>query len=105
MERSCAYCHIIMLLLLMGLCMTPTIAQGKEADAFMVTSQKKGDDVMEYKYGMRLRGFAPFCQPMKGLIEAKDDPTGMYWSILIYSRPLTEKEMQEYELDKIEEGR
>lgn len=57
----------------------------------------------EYLYGMRLRGFAPFCQPMKGLIDHMEDHAGNYYDILIYSRKLSEKEMQEYELDFIME--
>ena len=31
-----------------------------------------------YKYGMRLRGFSPACQPMTGLVRREDDPTGRY---------------------------
>lgn len=54
---------------------------------------------MRYYYGMRLRPFAPFCQPMKGLLDHMEDAAGTYWDILIYSRPLTEKEMRDYELD------
>lgn len=54
-----------------------------------------------YKYGMRLRGFAPMCQPMEGFIERQDDPTGRYYDILVYERRLTIKEINEYELDMI----
>lgn len=54
-----------------------------------------------YEYGMRLRGFSPFCQPMNGLIERKDDLSGRYYDILIYNRKLTESELSEYELDFI----
>ena len=54
-----------------------------------------------YEYGMRLRGFSPFCQPMNGLIERKDDLSGQYYDILIYNRMLTESELSEYELDFI----
>lgn len=64
---------------------------------------------MEYKYGMRLRGFAPMCQPMtpmcqpmKGLIKREDDTSGRYHDILIYDRELTERELKDYELDKLE---
>lgn len=56
-----------------------------------------------YKYGMRLRGFAPACQPMIGLVRREDDVTGRYHDILIYSRPLTEKEVTDYELDYLGE--
>lgn len=54
-----------------------------------------------YKYGMRLRGFAPMCQPMEGFIERQDDPSGRYYDILVYERRLTIKEINEYELDMI----
>ena len=57
---------------------------------------------MEYKYGMRLRGFSIGCQPMYGLIRREDDMTGKYHDILVYSRPLTEKERKDYELDEIQ---
>lgn len=52
-------------------------------------------------YGMRLRGFAPGCQPMDGLVEGKDDPSGKYHSILVYNRELSADEVEEYELDVI----
>jgi len=58
---------------------------------------------MMEKYGMRLRGFSIGCQPKEGLIERQDDPTGKYYDILIYNRQLTEKELQDYELDHITE--
>lgn len=53
---------------------------------------------MFYKYGMRLRGFSPGCQP-KGVAERQDDITGRYWDIIIYNRRLSEKEIGDYELD------
>lgn len=56
----------------------------------------------EYKYGMRLRGFSLGCQPMEGLIEYRDDPTGMYYNILLYSRKLEEWELENFELDDLE---
>lgn len=55
-----------------------------------------------YKYGMRLRGFSIGCQPMMGLNEWKDTD-GKYYSILWYNRELTEQEVKEYELDRLEE--
>lgn len=55
-----------------------------------------------YKYGMRLRGFSIGCQPMRGLQDREDDPSGRYHDILIYDRELTEQEMICYELDAIE---
>ena len=56
----------------------------------------------EYKYGMRLRGFSLGCQPMKGLIGYRDDPTGKYYNILLYSRNLEEWELKNFELDDLE---
>lgn len=58
---------------------------------------------MTYKYGMRLRGFSIGCQP-KGVIERMDDPSGRYYDILAYDRQLTEKELEDYELDDLNEG-
>lgn len=57
----------------------------------------------EYRYGMRLRGFSPGCQPMKGLVERQDDPTGRYHDILVYDRELTDQEIGDYELEEIKE--
>jgi len=56
-----------------------------------------------YKYGMRLRGFAPACQPMNGLVRREDDPSGKYHDILVYSRPLNDHEQEECELDYLGE--
>ena len=56
-----------------------------------------------YKYGMRLRGYAPLCQPMNGLVGHEDDPTGKYHSILIYNRPLNDHEQDAFELDYLGE--
>ena len=50
---------------------------------------------------MRLRGFSLGCQPMLGLVERQDDPTGRYHDILLYDRRLTCTEEYEYELDEI----
>lgn len=57
---------------------------------------------MEYRYGMRLRGFSPGCQPMNGLLGREDDTSGRYYDIIVYNRELTEKELSDYELDKLE---
>ena len=54
---------------------------------------------MRYRYGMRLRGFSPGCQPMEGLIKVRGDITGKYHNILYYCRELTDKEVEDYELD------
>lgn len=56
-----------------------------------------------YKYGMRLRGFAPGCQPMDGLA-GKMKESGKYHDILLYYRELTGKEIRDYELDRLEES-
>ena len=56
-----------------------------------------------YVYGMRLRGFSLGCQPMQGLIERQDDPTGKYHDLLVYERKLTDKELADYELDSLTE--
>ena len=55
---------------------------------------------MMYYYGMRLRGYSPGCQP-KGVVKRLDDDSGKYWDILVYSRPLTDREQRDYELDFI----
>ena len=56
----------------------------------------------EYLYGMRLRGYSPGCQPMEGLLRVAPGG-GRYYDLLIYDRPLTEKELKDYELDYINE--
>jgi hypothetical protein len=61
-----------------------------------------------YYYGMRLRGFSIGCQPMDGLIGTVDmgnlrDKTP-YHDVLSYSRPLTQTEMEDYELDYLYEA-
>jgi hypothetical protein len=58
----------------------------------------------EYKYGMRLRGFSLGCQPKDGFIGREDDPSGRYYDILVYERPLTMEEIMDYELDYLEEN-
>lgn len=52
----------------------------------------------KYKYGMRLRGFSIGCQPLGGLRDVKDDPTGRYYDILIYDRMLEQYEIDGFEL-------
>ena len=56
---------------------------------------------MEFRYGMRLRGFSPGCQPREGFLKREDDPAGRYWDIIIYNRELTEREARIYELDDL----
>lgn len=55
----------------------------------------------EYKYGMRLSGFSPGCQPKEGFLRREDDNMGDYYDIVVYNRPLTEKELSGYELDDL----
>ena len=52
-----------------------------------------------FKYGMRLRGFSIGCQPMKGLVDAQDDGSGEYWSVLWYDHELSDRECEDYSLD------
>jgi len=52
-----------------------------------------------YVYGMRLRGFSIGCQPKDGLVERRDDKSGLYYDVLVYERELTRKELDDYELD------
>ena len=55
-----------------------------------------------YRYGMRLRGFAPLCQPMDGLVKSEIGGiwNGRYYhNFLYYDRELTDKEIRAYELD------
>lgn len=61
-------------------------------------------DVVEYRYGMRLRGYSIGCQPMDGLLYRDEDDSGEYYDILVYDRPLTEDEMKHFSLDYITEG-
>ena len=56
---------------------------------------------MEFRYGMRLRGFSLGCQPMKGLLHREDDVTGKYHDIIVYDRQLTEQEVYAYDLDEL----
>lgn len=56
---------------------------------------------MKWIYGMRLRGFSIGCQPMRGLLERRDDVKGTYWDLLVYDRKLTEQEIRDYELEFI----
>lgn len=58
----------------------------------------------EYRYGMKRRPYGIGCQPSKGLILAYGEYPRfgkMYFSILVYDRKLTKKEIDEYELEEI----
>ena len=52
-----------------------------------------------YKYGMRARGVSLGAQPKEGFLDAETDPLDEYWNIIVYSRPLTKQEIEQYELD------
>ena len=54
-----------------------------------------------YAYGMRLRGFSPGCQPKDGFVKRLDSADKKYYDVLLYDRPLTEKEIRSYELDDL----
>lgn len=56
-----------------------------------------------YKYGMRLRGFSIGCQPRHGLVRVEEDGSGRYHNILIYNRPLADREQEAFELDYLGE--
>lgn len=56
---------------------------------------------VEYHYGMRSRGAAPGAQP-DGFLCFEDDETGKYHNILTYDRELTDEEVNQYELDRID---
>lgn len=56
-----------------------------------------------FMYGMRLRGFSPGCQPMEGLVDRWDDPTGRYHDLILYDRKLSDREQKSYELDFLRE--
>ena len=66
-----------------------------QEDSFIVI-----DKPAEYKYGMRSRGFSPLCQPMNGFIRREDSTK--YYDVIVYNRELTEKELRDYQLDKVD---
>lgn len=53
----------------------------------------------EYRYGMRLRGFSPGCQPKDGLLYVERSDDRRYYDVLVYNRKLSEKEVENFELD------
>lgn len=57
--------------------------------------------MVQYFYGMRLRGFSIGCQPMEGLVERQDDWTGKYWDILVYDREISKADCEHYDLEFI----
>lgn len=49
-------------------------------------------------YGMRLRGFSIGCQPKEGFVERRDDTSGKYYDLIVYDRPLTDQEVEKFDL-------
>lgn len=62
---------------------------------------------MRYVYGMRLRPYSIGCQPREGLVRANPHEAYFnrrrYWSVLTYDRPLTDYELENYDLDFIKQ--
>lgn len=56
-----------------------------------------------YKYGMRSRGYSIAAQPA-GVVAREDDPTGIYYDVIIYERELTPAELDHYSLDPLQPG-
>ena len=54
----------------------------------------------EYRYGMRLRGYSPGCQP-KGVLRREDDKAGRYHDIIVYDRQLSADDIRNYELEEL----
>ena len=75
---------------------------GKERSAVIKRAIKEYMErhPMEYRYGMRLRGYSPGAQP-KGVLRREDDTTGKYHDIIVYDRPLSAEEISNYDLDTI----
>lgn len=57
-----------------------------------------------YKYGMRSRGYSIAAQPA-GVVAREDDPTGIYYDVIIYERELTPAEVDHYSLDPLQPAR
>jgi len=58
-----------------------------------------------FVYGMKSRGFSPGCQPMAGLVERRDDPSGKYYDLLCYTYSLSADDMWQYDLVFVREER
>lgn len=59
--------------------------------------------VRTYLYGMRRR-FGIGCQPMNGLMNVLEYDY-KYRNILVYIRELTDEEVRDYELDRLEDSK
>lgn len=75
---------------------------GKERSAVIKQAIKEYMErhPVEYRYGMRLRGFSPGAQP-KEVLRREDDTTGKYYDIIVYDRQLSAAEIADYELDDL----
>lgn len=62
--------------------------------------EKYGREV-GYRYGMAHRGFSPGAQPKPGLKQRLNDPSGRYYDIIVYDRPLSREEIEDYELEDL----
>ncbi len=64
------------------------------------TEEGRRNTGKEYRYGMRLRGFSMGTAPTQNLKGVRDTDKAItgYWSILIYSVPLTREQVEQYEL-------
>lgn len=52
----------------------------------------------KYVYGMRLRGFSIGCQPKEGFVERRDSPAENFYDVIVYSRLLSQQELEDYDL-------
>lgn len=59
-----------------------------------------------YRYGMRARGYSPWCQPTDNLLGIEKHETYKvsengkeYYDILIYSEELPDEDVRNYQLD------
>lgn len=55
---------------------------------------------MKHYYGMKYRSVAPGAQP-KGMIDWSEG-TGRYHAVIVYDRELTQKELDDYELEEVD---
>ena len=58
-----------------------------------------------HRYGMRLRGYSMGTQP-RGVVEWEDADKSKdgYWSYIYYNEKLTQRQMEDYDLDYLGES-
>lgn len=78
------------------------VTKVEESEPAKENNEVGGLEPETYRYGMRLRGFSPACQPKEGFIERQDDTSGKYWDVLVYDRKLTKSELDAYDLDELD---